>query len=104
MIPCVKSGEQGVTLTEVLVASALAFLVMVGIGRLDVSHFLIADSIRQRSAQAGLGEQEAALAAIHLSRHLKTADRISLLNSGLPGVQPLPNGADGLANVQLRTP
>ena len=100
----VKPASHGMTLTEVLVASALALVVVVGIGRLDVARFQIGEDIRRVSVGRGIGHQETALAALHLSKHFEVADRLLLINSGVPGSPPFAGGPAGFANVQLRIP
>lgn len=98
-----NNHRHGMTLTEVLVASTLALLVVIGIGRVDMTRFYIGEEIRQRSAAAGVGQQEAALAALHLSKFLERADRVNLINTGQPGVHPFSGPLDE-ANIQLRIP
>jgi len=106
MIRCVsRPGRRGVTLMEVVVASTLAVLVVIGIGQVDTARVGIEQQIRQRAATLfNLGShEEAALVVLHFTKHLEAADRIYLINTGQPGVRPF-SGSPGAANVQLRIP
>ena len=97
-------GRRGVTLMEVLVASTLAVLVVIGIGRMDVGRVQIVEDLRQRSVASGIGyREETALALFHLSKHLEQADRINLVNTGIPAAIPF-TGPPGVANLQVRIP
>ena len=85
--------RQGVTLTEVLIASALAVIVVIGIGALDVTRTRMEEKLRQDSGV--LSERgQVALAALQMSRHLGRADRIRILETGILGVNPTSGGID----------
>jgi len=74
MVPC----EDGMTLTEVLVATALAMVVLFGILTADVARFRMGEDIRQRSSVTSAERGRAAFAIIHLTKHLERADRLDL--------------------------
>ena len=82
---------RGLTLTELLIAASIAFLVIAGIGVIDISRIRTEVELRQRS---GLSSEEgrAALAGVQLQKHLEDADRLNLISGGSP------------ASLQIRTP
>ena len=86
--------SQGMTLTEVLIASGLATLVVIGLVNFDVSSSRIQDELRAR-AQVGSSQPSVALASRHLTRTLQQADRLFIRNTGL---------SDGQGDLQARVP
>jgi hypothetical protein len=95
-----------VTLTEVIVASALAVVVAMGIMMTDVSRFQMEQEIRTMAGPTVSGQQDphqaAATVVMHLTKHLMRADRFVLINTGIPGERP--SGAVNSADIQLRIP
>lgn len=67
--------SRGITLFELMLASALGLAVIVAVGQLDVSRTRLHEQI---SATAG---SEAVLALAHMGRNLEQADRINRLNA-----------------------
>lgn len=98
-----SGGERGVTLTEVLIASALTVIVVMGINSLDITRFRIEQDLRQRTGAGSISQREAALAVLHLSKALEQADRANILNTGIPGQAPFA-GPPGRGNLQVRIP
>ena len=96
-----NNPRQGLTLTEILIASALAVVVIAGIGILDVTRTRMQLELEERSGM-GSEEPQVALAAIRLGRSAELADRLVILETGIPGVQPTAAGAEGHGKVQLR--
>jgi hypothetical protein len=90
----------GMTLIELLIASSLAVLVMVGIGNLDVARTRMAEVLKERSG-IGTGQGQAALGSIQFARAVQGADRLNILATGLTGVAP--TGTAGQGKIQLRT-
>ncbi len=70
--------QDGMTLTEVLVATTLAMVVLFGIVATDVARFRMGEDIRKRSSVISPERGNAALAVIHLAKHLERADRLDL--------------------------
>lgn len=70
--------QDGMTLTEVLVATVLAMVVLFGIVMTDVARFRMGEDIRRRSSIMSPERGNAALAVIHLAKHLERADRLDL--------------------------
>jgi prepilin-type N-terminal cleavage/methylation domain-containing protein len=71
-------AERGVTLLEVMIASAIAAVVALGLTTIEGMRARTTEQIRR---QAGLMEPErknAALAAIHIAKAIETADRFNL--------------------------
>ncbi len=76
------AATRGMTLTEVLVASVLAVVVIIGIGSIDMTRIRITQDIRN----PGLATSEltrAALAAQGISSHLLRADRLNMVEGSL---------------------
>ena len=73
-------NERGMTLMELLLASGLALGVIFGITSVDVMRVRIQEDLLQRSGQAGAvsDRSNAALASLHIARHLEDADRVAL--------------------------
>lgn len=102
--------EQGVTLLEVMIASAIAAIVAIGISTIEGSRARMTEEIRR---QAGLMEPErknAALAAVHLAKALETADRFNFPAAGVyqmrlpvcPTTPPDPSCFDDADNYEWR--
>ena len=73
--------ERGMTLTEVLIASALGVVVIIALYAVDNARFRIYEDLRKRSAVGS--ETYAALAALHIAKHLERADRLNIPSSGV---------------------
>ncbi|MBI3010978.1 MAG: hypothetical protein HYY58_00595 [Candidatus Omnitrophica bacterium] len=69
------------TLTEVLVATALAALVVIGLGTMDASRGRIQEDLRSR-AGAMVAQTLPALSLVELAKSLERADRIVILSPG----------------------
>ena len=78
--------ERGVTLTEVLVATALAVVVVVGVFITDATRGRIEQDIRSKAGPR-IDQIKPALAIQHIAKRIAKADRIRILNSGIPGGQ-----------------
>ncbi|MBI3322040.1 MAG: hypothetical protein HYZ91_07230 [Candidatus Omnitrophica bacterium] len=94
-----KHAARGLTLTEVMIASTLAVVVIVIIGVLDMTRFRMQEDLRRHSP-VGSEQGQAALAAFTLGKNLERADRINILSTGIAAAAP--TGAVGFGNVQLR--
>ncbi len=71
-----SQAPRGVSLTEILIASMLAGIVLVALGRVDLVRYQMADS-----SNADLGPQsEARYALAHIVKELQQADRINLVS------------------------
>ncbi|MBI4004128.1 MAG: prepilin-type N-terminal cleavage/methylation domain-containing protein [Candidatus Omnitrophica bacterium] len=71
-------AEYGVTLLEVMIASAIAAVIAIGLTTVEGMRARTTEEIRR---QAGLMEPErknAALAAVHIAKSIETADRFNL--------------------------
>ena len=93
--------ERGLTLAELLIASTLAFVVVMGITSIDVSRVRVEQDLRQRAAAGYSEEMRAALAATRFAKSFEEADRIVLYDSGFTGVCPNPSGPRK-AKIQVR--
>ena len=82
---------RGITLTEVIVASAIAILIALGVIALDAGRIRSQEALRRRSGLLTDQAQVALAASIRLAKSLESADRIVLVN-GSPS-----------DDVQLRT-
>ena len=69
---------RGLTMTEIVVASALAMVVLIGIVSVDVARVRISEDVYNRSSTRQPNRAGAALAVIHIQKHLEGADRISI--------------------------
>ncbi len=81
-----KSAD-GVTLMELMIASTISVVVVLGLGQLDVTRLLMTQHVRD----TGRMGSEAALAMAQLARDVEQADRVNLVS-----LNP--------ADVQLRIP
>jgi hypothetical protein len=75
--------SRGFGLIEMITATALALIVILAIGQVDVTRVRLSEEVRKR------GALEPALALAHMANHLKQADRINLVSP---------------TNVQFRVP
>jgi hypothetical protein len=82
------------TLTEVLIASSLAVMVVVGLVNFDTTSFRIQQELRDR-ARLGSTEPLVGLAGRHIARALQQADQLFIRNTGL---------SDGQGDLQVRLP
>ena len=82
-------AQRGMTLSEVMIASVVAFVVVIGIGAVDVTRFRIEEDIRQRAALVSPEHEEAARATILITKGFERADRINRL---------------GASSIQVRIP
>lgn len=77
-----KATERGLTLTEVLIASTLALVVVIGIGSVDVARVRIDQAIREEVGLSTPERLRAALAALQVAKQLEGADRAVLATLG----------------------
>ena len=96
------SRERGFTLMEMMVVTVIAMIVAAGIITMDAGRTRLGVQLLENSKQAS-EEQQAGVAAIQLGKDLERADRVNILNTGVPGVAPFGPPA-GFGNVQIRTP
>ncbi len=76
-LPMTHRNERGMSLTEVLVASIIGLVVIVGIGSIDVTRFRIETKIRNDAGgDAAVEHLRAALATVTIARNLSVADRL----------------------------
>jgi hypothetical protein len=88
------------TLTEILVASVLSALMLVGIVRLESARLQQTDHIRDDAAVKYPSRQEAVQATLHISQRLDRADRFCIRVGAGPCL-----GAGGVGDVlQVRRP
>lgn len=71
-------NAHGMTLTEVLVASAMAVIVAVGLIATDISRARMEQDIRNRSSMTSPERGNAARAVLQISKRAETADLIDL--------------------------
>lgn len=86
-----RSSASGITLTEVLIASAVAAVVTVGIVAVDVSRTRFQAELRRRSGVLTDVAQTGLAASIQFARSLEAADRVIIVTPNDP------------ADVRLRT-
>lgn len=91
-MPMLRSSERALTLTEVLVATALAVIVVVGISITDVTRVRIENDLRSRAVPR-IAQIAPALAITHIAKQMAQADRVVILDSGIPG---------GLGRMRIR--
>ena len=90
-----------VTLIEILVASAVALVVALGIGTMDVGRLRMENEVRSRTGVTS-EQEKVALAALSLSKALERADRINIRNTGINGNLPF-NAPPNRGDIQIRT-
>ena len=93
-------GEEGITLAEILVASAVALVVVIGIGTMDVGRLRMENELRS-TIGVTTDEEQVALTALSLAKALERADRINVLNTGIAGNAPFVAADEG--DLQIRT-
>ena len=98
----VSRSARGVTLMEILVASVLATVVVLGIGSFEGTRVRIGEDLRQRSAVEAPDRVKAALAVLHLMKRLENADRVVLRDTG--GTGAIPPATPTTTDVLVRTP
>ena len=76
--------QRGVTLTEVLVATTIAVIVVVGFTLTDLGRSRIEQDLRKRAGPR-IAQIKPTLALQHLAQRLEQADRLIIVNSGTPG-------------------
>ena len=92
----------GFTLMELLVTTIVAMVVAVGITTVDVGRVRMHNELMTRSQQ-DTEEQQVGLAALLLAKDIQLADRVNILNTGVPGNMPYaPPPGDG--DIQIRIP
>ncbi len=74
--------ECGLTLVEVMLASTLAVLVVIGIGQVDVTRVRMDEEIRKRSGVTSPNRLQASIAALQIAQHLERTDRLVLCQDG----------------------
>ncbi len=72
------TGRSGFTMTEVLIASAIGLMVIFGILSLDIARSRMQADVRTRSGLLTPEHGRAALAAIHLTKHLERGDVVDI--------------------------
>lgn len=78
MTPRAEMTRTGMTLTEVIIASALAGIVVLGIARMDAARVGMEEDLRRQTGILTPEHGRIALATIHLAKHLERADRLDL--------------------------
>jgi len=92
-----STNARGFTLTEVLLASLLAAIVVFGTNSLFNAAVRIQQFVMERSRGSGPGSEEAAAgyAAFHVTKHLEVADRVVRLSADSIQLRVVPeNQAD----------
>lgn len=99
-------NQQGVTLTELMVASAIAVVVVLGLGSIDSTRIRMTEEVRRSSNIAPPERSRAAIAALRLAQDLERADRVRILNTGIPGCSTCGpfTGPPGRGSIQIRIP
>lgn len=77
------TGRSGFTMMETLIASAIGVMVVIGILSLDTIRTRMQEDMRRRSGLLTPEHGRAALAAIHLTKHLERGDVVAI--TGAPG-------------------
>lgn len=77
-----RPGHDGVTLLEVMIASAIAAVIAIGLGTIEGSRARMTEEIRRQSGLMEPERRNAALAAAHLAKSLGTADRFERIAEG----------------------
>ncbi len=75
-----NSGERGLTLTELLVASAVGTAIVLAMTSIDLTRFMIQMDIKNNTSM-GSNEALAGLAGVRIAKDLERADRINVINS-----------------------
>ena len=75
-------AHRGVTLTEMLIAAALATIVVLSLTEFDVARFRMGEEIRRHSGTLTPEHGRAAFTVIHLAKRLERADRLDLQPDG----------------------
>ena len=79
-------GTAGITLTEIMVASVISVVILLGLLMLESSRISRTEHLRDDAAVKYPSRQEANLALLHISQRLEGADRYVLINGG-EGIQ-----------------
>ena len=102
-------SERGVTLLEIMIASAIAAVIAIGLSTIEGSRARITEQIRRQAELANPERKNAALAAVHIAKALETTDRFVLDSSSgdylirmpvCPTTPPDPACFDSAANYQ----
>lgn len=72
------TSRAGMTMMEVLIASAISVLVVVGITSLDITRSRLQEDTRRQSGLLTPEHGRVALAVIHLVKHLERADVVAI--------------------------
>jgi len=75
-------AERGVTLLELMIASAIAAVIAFGLGTMEGSRARMTEEIRRQAGLLEPDHKNAALAATHLAKSLETADRFERIAEG----------------------
>lgn len=75
-------AEHGVTLLEVMIASAIAAVIAIGLTMVEGLRARTTEEIRRQSGLMEPERKNAALAAAHLAKSLETADRFERIAEG----------------------
>ena len=97
-----RRRNDGMTLTEVLIASAIALVVVLGIGATDVLRVRVSESIRELTGVSALDQRKnAAFAMLQMAKRLERADRVNLVSADNMQVRiPLGTAFDAAANYR----
>jgi len=82
-----KRAAHGVTLLEVMIASAIAAVIAIGLTTIEGMRARTTEEIRRRASLIEPERKNAALAAVHIAKSIETADRFNLPPG--PGVYQL---------------
>ncbi len=86
-----RRHQQGLTLTELLVASSIALVIILALGQVDVTRVRMTQDLGQNAVP----QSEAAFAIAHMTRALAQADRIELVAADNIRFR-IPNGGVGV--------
>ncbi|MBI4342302.1 MAG: prepilin-type N-terminal cleavage/methylation domain-containing protein [Candidatus Omnitrophica bacterium] len=98
----VRRAEGGLTLIEIIVATTIGMVVMAGIVMVDAGRSRMQVQLLDASKQTS-EEQQVGVAMILLGKDLERADRVNILNTGVPGNAPYVS-PPGFGNVLIRIP
>lgn len=74
-----KKRYRGFTLTEILISGVIAGVLVLALTQTDMTRVRIQQDLRQQEGAAAQ-QQQAMVAALHISKHLEAADRMNVLS------------------------
>ncbi len=77
-------AARGLTLTEILIATSIAFVVVIGFAQMDVSQMRIREQLRAQGVLQ-VEQVRAGLAALRLAKDIEKADRVVIRTGGPSG-------------------